>query len=532
MRPLSLSERPHPATESLDRLSPKAIDKLLAQCDEEVFDALLDPPFVETLVEAVLDCRKGPATRIVLAGAGTSGRLAWLLARRHRAALEQLGVAVTPWIAGGPRALLLPVEGAEDDFEAARDELSHLLQATDASSLFVGISCGLSAPCVAAGLVAARDLGARRLVFGTNSPELARSEALPGLDRGFRSALESEVYALTPDVGPEPLTGSSRMKGGTATWLVLDAVLALIARGDAQGAAALRDEVSARFEASRELSRLAAARPGRARAVMAAAKALRRGGRVVYVGRGEPGLAALLDASECRPTFGVSSERVRGFVDGAWATLLAGGSVSAQLRDDLTRDCDLDPSLVSRLELDRDDLVVELVAPLDQLDKEHALAVDDPALDASAGSTSATSLGIGEDVPYVRLEAEELLDAKLACNSITTTGFVRAGKVYGNRMLDLMLSNSKLFERACRIVADLAAVDPRRAERSVVAALWLEDDPSQERIAAPIAEHLERARPGVVPLALLHARGTPLHEGSTLLASEPIVREALRQAEG
>ena len=516
MGALSRSERPHPATASLDELDAAAIDELLARCDQEVFDALEDPAFVETLVDAVLDAQDPTASRIVLAGAGTSGRLAWLLARRHRTALARSGVALRPWIAGGPKALLLPVEGAEDDSTAAHDELDAMLAAGVGSSdsagqgaIFVGISCGLSAPCVAAGLIAARERGSRRVVFGTNSRELARVDPLPGLERGFASALDDETMTLTPDVGPEPLTGSSRMKGGTATWLVLDAYLSAIAAAQSDRAV-LRESILAGFASARELARAAAKRTSRRAAVEAAAAALRAGGRVIYLGEGDSGLAAVLDASECRPTFGVSRERVRAFVRGGWDLLLQGGSVEDTLRDALTQDCPIDLDAFERLELAEQDLVIEVVTP---------------SRESSQSALPSQAAG-----RRLRLEANELLDAKLALNSISTTGFVRAGKVYGNRMLDLMLSNSKLFDRACRIVSDLAAVELEAARRSIVAALWLEDAPDAGRLALPVTEHLARARAGVVPLALLHARGISLQDAQDALAREPIVREALRAA--
>jgi hypothetical protein len=128
----------------------------------------------------------------------------------------------------------------------------------------------------------------------------------------------------------------------------------------------------------------------------------------------------------------------------------------------------------------------------------------------------------------LHLRARDFLTAKLALNAVSTGGFARAGKVWENRMIDLIVSNAKLFDRGLRIVRDLTGVSDDAALRALVAALWLEDPPAVARLRLPVELHVGQARPGVVPLAILLARGVCLDAARAALAREPIVREALR----
>lgn len=479
-------------------MSSAAIVELLRDLNLEVFRGLSDGAVLDGAGRIVESWRGRPPARLVLAGAGTSGRLAWLLGMRHRHALGGRGIELVPWIAGGLEAFLVPREGVEDDVSAARGEFLALLEPEN--SFYLGISCGLSAPCVAAGLLACEALERRCAVFGTNSADLARTASLPGLEGGFRAVLQRLLdrvlaVALTPDVGPEPLTGSTRMKGGTATWVLLDAMLAACA-----------SEEHARPALERRVQEASTAQAGTgpgdlAALVDRAATTLRAGGAIVYLGSGAPGLAAVLDASECRPTFGAAPQAVRAFCRDGWRALLGEDPRATDLErrrplslEHFTRE--VRPSLAPR------DLCIT-VGP--------ELAVE---------TAPARCL---------HLPTATLLDTKLALNTLSTGAFTRAGKVYRNRMIDLALSNTKLFDRASRIVQDLAGVSDQEALRSLVAAIYGQDPPSVQLLRLPVEAHLQHARPGIVPLALLHAKGVRIEEAKELLADEPVVREVLRR---
>jgi N-acetylmuramic acid 6-phosphate (MurNAc-6-P) etherase len=108
-----------------------------------------------------------------------------------------------------------------------------------------------------------------------------------------------------------------------------------------------------------------------------------------------------------------------------------------------------------------------------------------------------------------RLSTYESLAVKWVLNAITTGGHVLAGKVLQNRMIDLRVSNNKLYHRSVAIVAQLGKVSPPRAEHLLLRAIYDVDHEhlSEEITSAPVSAHLARAasQSSVVSCALLLA---------------------------
>ena len=142
---------------------------------------------------------------LILAGAGTSGRLAALEAAECPPTFGTDPASIVALVAGGPHAMSLSVEGAEDDEAVGRRNLLNLRPG--ARDLVVGLSASGGAPYVRAVVVAARQRGARTaaIVCNPDSP-LARLVDLP-------------IVLLT---GPEFVAGSTRLKAGTAQKLALN----------------------------------------------------------------------------------------------------------------------------------------------------------------------------------------------------------------------------------------------------------------------------------------------------------------------
>ena len=490
-QPIPLSELPHRKSQGLDQMSSEEVAALFASSEPECLEALLRPETLDRARALLRTWMDMPPKRLVLGGAGTSGRLAWHLADRFREPLASLGVEVEAWIAGGSQALVLAVEGAEDNFEGALSELRARIGSQD--GFFLGISCGLSAPCVAAGVTAAMDLCGRAAVFGVNPPDEARAEPLPGLPGGFRGMLadladEPRFTLIHAPVGPELLTGSSRLKGGTATWVLLEAMLATWC--DRGG-----PDLATRMQASMREAQGVVEQAGPW--IQAAGDCLRLGGSIHYLGSGDEGRAGLLDASECGPTFGAQPGQIQAWFEGGWPGLgLESGTAMPRLS---LRDFDGEraPGLSSK----------DLVFLLGGVERELPTQV-------------------------VPLDVQEFLPTKLLLNAISTGAFVQAGKVWGNRMIDLALSNHKLFDRACRILEDLRGQPADACYRSLVAAIWDEDRPRHELLRLPAEAHLARVREGgsasgYVPLALLHLEGIDLAEARKEIARQPVLRKLL-----
>ena len=216
-----LTEQRNPATAEIDRLSALEIARIINREDHRV------APAVGTQLEAVARAielaeaafREGG--RLIYVGAGTSGRLGVLDATEMPPTYGTAPEMVQGVIAGGYDALLRAVEGAEDDREgggAAMDALQ-----VGPSDFVFGVATSGTTPFVHGALTRAKQLGASTgFMLCTHPPEWVR-----------------EVYdvVVAPLVGPEVVTGSTRMKAGTATKLVLNAITtgAMIRMGKVYG---------------------------------------------------------------------------------------------------------------------------------------------------------------------------------------------------------------------------------------------------------------------------------------------------------
>ena len=146
--------------------------------------------------------------RLVYVGAGTSGRLGVLDASECPPTFGTPPGMVVGIIAGGEQALVRSVEGAEDDADAAARALE--AAGVGADDVVLGIAASGTTPFVRAALAHARARGARTGLLSCSDPP--------------RGLIEQCDVVILPKVGPEVVTGSTRMKAGTATKLVLNTI--------------------------------------------------------------------------------------------------------------------------------------------------------------------------------------------------------------------------------------------------------------------------------------------------------------------
>ena len=210
----------------------------------------------------------------------------------------------------------------------------------------------------------------------------------------------------------------------------------------------------------RTVDAIANAAPVLSDAIDRTAKALREGGRLFYVGAGTSGRLGVLDAAECPPTFCTPPELVQGILAGGPPALLR----SSEALEDLPED---GATVMATYQISAMDVVVGITAggttpyvhgalkeanlrgattifmacvPVDQVkievDVDLRLLVGPEVL---AGST--------------RLKAGTV--TKMALNILSTGVMVKLGKVYGNRMVDVSVTNTKLHDRALRIISAL-----------------------------------------------------------------------------
>ena len=656
-----VTERVSPHALDMESRGAKGVLEALAACDAEMWaelhaddesardspahPGLTHPTVVAKIARLALavsrcvasDTPETPAAVLVV-GCGTSGRLAFQCARaanegssssRKRKRKPRRAV-IRHVLAGGDAALVQSAESCEDDRERGAIDFHQAVASNGpnekkiASLVVVGVSCGLSAPYVSSFLAEAGRFGARR-EGGKDPPRVARfalgfNPTRDAPERGgFRALVPSEspeevpprdeqavadVCFVNPVLGPELVAGSSRLKGGSATKMILDAAFA-VADSDAadeRTAAELTSRALSAFEAAtRRTHECAVSRDAAwASACASAAAAVAAGGDVSLVSVAEfaqpssgvggdrlrrfapanavagTTIAALIDASEQRPTFGTPAEKYRAFGGGGWEALVGtrdGARASASRGEDPPGRCRFDVSWdayardaaskkndarrESRPKLST--FLLVLFAPaagaraarqrraarlaMDLERAKHAedaeggsrarfaflcarAAASDPKtppwadeasspfrLSSAFGGVSASCLFLdlaGDEAGnknvsspkrrvfrqdsstsrFARALAPRVaeLGAKLALNAISVAAHALSGKTFAGRMIDVRVSNAKLYHRAARAVAAAAGVGLARARDAVARACGVEPRPRAARGGTESAE--------------------------------------------
>lgn len=202
------TEQLNPASVAMDELSVEDFLRLMNDEDQKVARAVREEiPHIARAVEAIANAFQRGG-RLIYVGAGTSGRLGVLDAAECPPTFGVSPTLVRAIIAGGNQAVFAAQEGAEDDEHAGAEAIS-AAQVTDAD-VVCGISASGRTPFVLGALAEAKRCGAFTVLVTTN--ERAQVE------RFTRNA----DCIIAPNVGPEILAGSTRLKSGTAQKLVLN----------------------------------------------------------------------------------------------------------------------------------------------------------------------------------------------------------------------------------------------------------------------------------------------------------------------
>ncbi len=199
------TESRNSATTAIDKMSPIEIVRVMNDEDAKIASAVrAEEQHIAAAIEVITQ-RIKDGGRLVYIGAGTSGRLGVLDASECPPTFSTPPEMVVGLIAGGQAALTQAIEGAEDLPEQAVSDL----QAVDfsVSDVLVGIATSGRTPYVLRALEYANELGAFTIGFSCNADSAVANVA---------------QLAITPIVGPEVVSGSTRLKAGTATKMVLN----------------------------------------------------------------------------------------------------------------------------------------------------------------------------------------------------------------------------------------------------------------------------------------------------------------------
>ncbi|MGA7954658.1 MAG: N-acetylmuramic acid 6-phosphate etherase [Gloeobacterales cyanobacterium] len=200
-----LTEQRNPLSMDLDNLSALELVQLMNQQDSEVVRAVQAAQ--ESIAQGILLIAEALAQggRLFYVGAGTSGRLGVLDASECPSTFRTDPTMVQGLIAGGPEALVRSIEGAEDSPSAGAADLTE--RGISSADVVVGIAAGGTTPYIHGALAGARAQGAKTIFFCCVSKEQVPDD------------YDLSIRVL---VGPEVLTGSTRLKAGTATKMVLN----------------------------------------------------------------------------------------------------------------------------------------------------------------------------------------------------------------------------------------------------------------------------------------------------------------------
>jgi N-acetylmuramic acid 6-phosphate etherase len=232
--------------------------------------------------------------------------------------------------------------------------------------------------------------------------------------------------------------------------------------------------------------------PAVARAVDRSVAALASGGRLFFVGAGTSGRLGVLEAAECPPTFGTPPSLVQ--------AIMAGGRAAVFRSREGAEDDPRAAARAVRARVRRGDVVVGVsasgvtpfvraaLAAARQRGAATVMIACNPRKHGG-GAASLIALASGPEVVAGSTRLKAGTATKLVLNILTTATMARLGRVYGNRMIDLIPRSAKLRDRALRLVQELAGVSRPAATRALAVA------GDRVRLAVVVA------RTGATPLA-------------------------------
>ena len=620
----TLSVQNSPVTESSNELTVRLgssttemeILRALRGSDLQIFSGwhehigLLDAETIEKiengahLLHKVLSSKKG---RVIISGCGTSGRIACMTCTYVNRMLKENGQreCCEFLCSGGEASLVISNEFHEDDPHVGAKDLQSKMGHEDGEIVYIGITCGLSAPYVAGQIdwllhkkssfeEDGRDSNdnINIILIGFNPSSQARkaiieewdSSASPSLtgSKSFydivfhlenKSNIHKNCLIINPIVGPEPISGSTRMKGGSATKIILDVMFAsavqtlgikrLVTDAPINNSASSIKESLLTFSDVCHRTYLEA--HNIAEIASLASKCINRNnkkdaGHVYYIGKSIAGVIGIVDASEMPDTFGSPFTEFRGFVHGGWSDM--GSDESSRKLNPLLHISTADFWKEIIPQLSENDLVIGLSiknCKEEEIDDEledvllhsigrnarvgllqvFSLSQSDGMVDLSdtmntneVHSKSERSLkGIKEvsvGLPLLgitsgRTELAEF-SLKIMVNAVSTAAQIMNGKVVSNQMINFSPLNNKLYQRSLKMIKKLTGLENDHLVcECLLKAIYKTDVLPPDRWHDPISTHVLASTPtgdevyeenNIMPIALLLAADLVKRRGS------------------
>ena len=215
--------------------------------------------------------------------------------------------------------------------------------------------------------------------------------------------------------------------------------------------------------------------PAITRAVDVLVSTFERGGRLFYMGAGTSGRLGVLDAAECPPTFNVSPDLVQGIIAGGEAALARATETTEDdptigVRDLLARGFAARDVLVGIAASGRTPYVLGAVAEANRMGAFTIGISCTPDAELARAVKLPITLLVGPEIVAGSTRMKAGTATKMVLNMLTTASFIRLGYVFGNLMVNVQPKNSKLADRARRIIAKAAGVSDETAGELLAAA--------------------------------------------------------------
>lgn len=493
---IPITEQSNDITKNIDIATSEEIVNLFSQTDKQLFNynyyksnktdslALYEDAILAniTQISSIIQANSSKNFKIIFSGCGTSGRLGYICAKSIN---EYLGdkELCDYIIAGDDFALINSIEAIEDSPSCGYESLKERVKNVE-SFLFIGITCGLSAPFVAGQLDYCFHLNKQQqqqnfhpkvagiVLIGFNPVELARKNEFSLLnydteanDRKstFYQLLQDNketknFFILNPLIGPEPITGSSRMKSGSATKILIDLIFLKY----------ILNEIDLKFLLNQYEGLLDnvvynKTNNNLASLIDKASKCLKNGHSISYASikslnttvkanlKMQLGILACVDASECIPTFGANREDIRGFIeyndndDGNYWNEIK------KFPETSTKSNEFNRAL--------NNITNNFILAITQAPFETKLENSDKLFNLEPiyknyfnyiNQSKSNNLSLYQNEYF--LNSLLFLTIKLCLNAISTGSYVKYGKIYENYMIDVKASNFKLYKRAMHII--------------------------------------------------------------------------------
>jgi N-acetylmuramic acid 6-phosphate etherase len=207
------------------------------------------------------------------------------------------------------------------------------------------------------------------------------------------------------------------------------------------------------------------------------AKALRKGGRIVFVGAGTSGRLGVLEAAEMPPTFGIDSKIVQAIMAGGKGAVLRATEGSEDNYEEGARQ-------IHRLQPTRKDVVLGVSASgmtsfvrgaltsARQAGARIIFVTCDPRTELQTYVDLTIAPGVGPEIIAGSTRLKAGTATKMVLNMLTTSAMILIGKTYGNLMVDVQTNSDKLRDRAKRIVNIVTGIDASEADKLLKKAHW------------------------------------------------------------